>query len=294
MVKSQSSLGDSLKKLEERGIVIRFVLGRSPNRGDSLDRNIDEETRTTKDFLILDGHEESPKNAKFFFSTGVQNWDAEFYAKRKAILGRELQPHEMWKQSHCRKGSKPMDKDLSSVSSHVSDVDSEENIEEENLVWVDERANETWAKYDGYLVEKYEDERSNHSKFDEVLWGHELAVAKIKEKYIPELMCAMQDLGEKARWPPKDKKFATKDKSKWCAFHEDFGHITEDCIALRKEISYLLSKGHLKELLGKKKEMRQDPDGFPKRAASPPKDAKQEAKECYSSSTKATTKPQST
>ncbi|KAL8267315.1 hypothetical protein R6Q59_004659 [Mikania micrantha] len=179
---SFSASGDSLKKLEERGIVIRFVLGRSPNRGDSLDRNIDEETRTTKDFLILDGHEESPKNAKFFFSTGVQNWDAEFYAKRKAILGRELQPHEMWKQSHCRKGSKPMDKDLSSVSSHVSDVDSEENIEEENLVWVDERANETWAKYDGYLVEKYEDERSNHSKFDEVLWGHELAVAKIKEK----------------------------------------------------------------------------------------------------------------
>ncbi|KAD6454699.1 hypothetical protein E3N88_09405 [Mikania micrantha] len=87
------------------------------------------------------------------------------------ILGRELQPHEMWKQSHCRKGSRPMDKDLSSSSSHVSDVDSEENIEEENLVWVDERANETWAKYDGYLVEKYGDERSNHPKFDEVLWS---------------------------------------------------------------------------------------------------------------------------
>ncbi|KAJ0794302.1 putative glycosyl transferase, family 31 [Helianthus annuus] len=77
--------GDSLKKLEERGIVIRFVIGRSPNRGDSLDRNIDEENRTTKDFLILDGHEEadeeSPKKAKFFFSTAVQNWDAEFYVK---------------------------------------------------------------------------------------------------------------------------------------------------------------------------------------------------------------------
>ncbi|KAL8244132.1 hypothetical protein R6Q59_010390 [Mikania micrantha] len=57
----------------------------NPNHGDSLDRNIDEETRTTKHFLILDGHEEadeeSPKNAKFFFSTAVQNWDAEFYVK---------------------------------------------------------------------------------------------------------------------------------------------------------------------------------------------------------------------
>ncbi|KAJ4832213.1 hypothetical protein Tsubulata_044207, partial [Turnera subulata] len=31
---------DALKKLEERGVVIRFVIGRSANRGDSLDRNI--------------------------------------------------------------------------------------------------------------------------------------------------------------------------------------------------------------------------------------------------------------
>nr|GMD89499.1 hydroxyproline O-galactosyltransferase HPGT3-like isoform X2 [Ipomoea batatas] len=77
--------GDALKKLEERGVIIRFVVGRSPNRGDSLDRNIDEENKTTKDFLILEGHEEAqeelPKKAKFFFSTAVQNWDADFYVK---------------------------------------------------------------------------------------------------------------------------------------------------------------------------------------------------------------------
>ncbi|XP_002515480.2 hydroxyproline O-galactosyltransferase HPGT3 isoform X1 [Ricinus communis] len=77
--------GDALKKLEERGVVIRFVIGRSANRGDSLDRNIDEENSSTKDFLILDGHEEAqeeiPKKAKFFFSTAVQKWDAEFYVK---------------------------------------------------------------------------------------------------------------------------------------------------------------------------------------------------------------------
>ncbi|CAI0415193.1 unnamed protein product [Linum tenue] len=77
--------GDALKKLEERGIVIRFVIGRSANRGDSLDRNIDGENRSTRDFLILEGHEEAqeelPKKAKFFFSTAVQNWDADFYVK---------------------------------------------------------------------------------------------------------------------------------------------------------------------------------------------------------------------
>ncbi|KAL8188543.1 hypothetical protein R6Q57_029831 [Mikania cordata] len=92
-------------------------------------------------------------------------------AKEKRPRYSDVKPHEMWKQSHCRKGSKPLDKDLSSSSSLVSEVDSNENIEEENLVKVDDMANETWVKYDGYLVEKYGDERSNRPKFDEVLWS---------------------------------------------------------------------------------------------------------------------------
>ncbi|KAL9269485.1 Hydroxyproline O-galactosyltransferase HPGT3-like protein [Drosera capensis] len=77
--------GDKLRKLEEEGVIIRFVIGRSPNRGDSLDRGIDKENQRTQDFFILEGHEEAeeelPKKAKFFFSTAVQNWDAEFYVK---------------------------------------------------------------------------------------------------------------------------------------------------------------------------------------------------------------------
>ncbi|TYG64847.1 hypothetical protein ES288_D06G139600v1 [Gossypium darwinii] len=46
--------GDALKKLEERGVVIRFVIGRSANRGDSLDCHIDEENSKMKDFFILE------------------------------------------------------------------------------------------------------------------------------------------------------------------------------------------------------------------------------------------------
>ncbi|XP_059462149.1 hydroxyproline O-galactosyltransferase HPGT3 isoform X2 [Corylus avellana] len=87
--------GDDLRKLEERGVVIRFVVGRSANRGDSLDRNIDKENRSTKDFLILEGHEEAqeelPKKAKFFFSTAVQKWDAEFYVKVDDNIGLDLE-----------------------------------------------------------------------------------------------------------------------------------------------------------------------------------------------------------
>lgn len=85
----------------------------------------------------------------------------------------------------------------------------------------------------------------------------------------------MQDLGDKARCPQANKKTKCwKDKSKWCVFHEDFGHIKEDCVALRIEISYLLSQGHLKELLGRNNKRSQDPKRDLNRAESPPLDAR--------------------
>ncbi|OMP06236.1 Glycosyl transferase, family 31 [Corchorus olitorius] len=77
--------GATLKKMEnEKGIVSRFVIGRSANRGDSLDRSIDNENRQTNDFIILNQVEapgELPKKAKMFFALAAETWDAEFYAK---------------------------------------------------------------------------------------------------------------------------------------------------------------------------------------------------------------------
>ncbi|GAV63537.1 Galactosyl_T domain-containing protein/DUF4094 domain-containing protein [Cephalotus follicularis] len=76
----------ALKRLEdEKGIVVRFVIGRSGNHGDKMDMEIDNENRETKDFIVLDAHveapEELPKKAKSFFIHALENWDAEFYAK---------------------------------------------------------------------------------------------------------------------------------------------------------------------------------------------------------------------
>ncbi|KAI7746142.1 hypothetical protein M8C21_031832, partial [Ambrosia artemisiifolia] len=102
--------------------------------------------------------------------------------QRKAakIIGRELSAHEMWKQSHCRKGSRPLDKHLSGSNSLLLDVDSEGD-DEENLVWVDDGAKETWVKYNGYVVEKYGNEHREHPKFDDDLWYRASGV-KNKEK----------------------------------------------------------------------------------------------------------------
>uniref|UniRef100_A0A2P2LPF4 Hexosyltransferase n=1 Tax=Rhizophora mucronata TaxID=61149 RepID=A0A2P2LPF4_RHIMU len=77
--------GVTLNKMEkEKGVVARFVIGRSANRGDNLDRNIDDENRQTNDFIILDNHVETtelPKKAKLFFAYAAEKWDADFYAK---------------------------------------------------------------------------------------------------------------------------------------------------------------------------------------------------------------------
>lgn len=77
--------GETSKKMEdEKGIVSRFVIGRSANRGDSLDRAIDDENSQTNDFIILDQVEasrETSTKAKMFFALAADKWDAEFYAK---------------------------------------------------------------------------------------------------------------------------------------------------------------------------------------------------------------------
>ena len=38
---------------------------------------------------------------------------------------------------------------------------------------------------------------------------------------------------------------AKKDSTKYCEFHRDHGHQIDDCIQLRKEIEYLIRRGHL-------------------------------------------------
>ena len=38
---------------------------------------------------------------------------------------------------------------------------------------------------------------------------------------------------------------AKRDNTKYCEFHRDHGHRTDDCIQLRKEIEYLIRRGHL-------------------------------------------------
>ncbi|XP_010682324.3 uncharacterized protein LOC104897199 [Beta vulgaris subsp. vulgaris] len=63
----------------------------------------------------------------------------------------------------------------------------------------------------------------------------------------------LHSLGSAVKWPFRNEKStAHRDKSKWCEFHGDHGHHTDECVALRREVSHLLKQGYLKDLLTEK------------------------------------------
>uniref|UniRef100_K4AB42 Hexosyltransferase n=1 Tax=Setaria italica TaxID=4555 RepID=K4AB42_SETIT len=77
--------GEKRRKMEEeKGIIIRFVIGHSATSGGILDRAIDAEDRKHGDFMRLDhveGYLELAAKTKAYFVAAVSMWDAEYYIK---------------------------------------------------------------------------------------------------------------------------------------------------------------------------------------------------------------------
>ncbi|GJN19061.1 hypothetical protein PR202_gb06296 [Eleusine coracana subsp. coracana] len=77
--------GEKRKKLEEeKGIIIRFVIGHSAISGGIVDRAIEAEDRKHQDFMRIDhveGYLALSGKTKTYFATAVSLWDADFYIK---------------------------------------------------------------------------------------------------------------------------------------------------------------------------------------------------------------------
>ncbi|CAN4104781.1 unnamed protein product [Withania somnifera] len=77
--------GEKRKKLEEeKGIIMRFVIGHGATVGGILDKAIEAEDQKHGDFLRLDhveGYLELSAKTKAYFATAVKLWDAEYYIK---------------------------------------------------------------------------------------------------------------------------------------------------------------------------------------------------------------------
>ena len=52
------------------------------------------------------------------------------------------------------------------------------------------------------------------------------------------------------RWPIQMKSDpVARDHTKYCEFHRDYGHRTDDCIQLKREIEYLIQRGYLRRFI---------------------------------------------
>lgn len=87
------------------------------------------------------------------------------------------------------------------------------------------------------------------------------------------MMREFTKLGDIVKWPPKTNKPKENPDSKlWCDFHGDYGHKSYDCVALRKEIQFLVKKGHLSEFMTSSKSVHVRRDRTPtKRDRTPPR-----------------------
>ena len=55
------------------------------------------------------------------------------------------------------------------------------------------------------------------------------------------------------RWPTQMKSDpTTRDNTKYCEFHRDYGHRTDSCIQLKREIEYLIRRGYLRRFISPK------------------------------------------
>ena len=66
---------------------------------------------------------------------------------------------------------------------------------------------------------------------------------------VSQVLCEVRNK-QFLRWPTQMKSDpATRDNSKYCEFHRDYGHRTDDRIQLKREIEYLIRRGYLRRFI---------------------------------------------
>lgn len=71
------------------------------------------------------------------------------------------------------------------------------------------------------------------------------------------ILMEIKDMNE-LKWPSRLR--SPQDFNKYCDFHRDHGHITENCKALQREIEALIKRGFLGSYVGHDKHQRNDRD----------------------------------
>ncbi|XP_025884596.1 beta-1,3-galactosyltransferase 7-like [Solanum lycopersicum] len=136
--------GEKLLRLEqEKGIIVRFMIGHSAISNSILDRVVDLEDAQHKDMTIrsdhIEGYHELSAKTKDFFATAVANWDAEFYVKvdddihvNLGTLAATLARHRLKSMVYigCMKSGPVISSETSNFKTFLLEVKSCEETEE--------------------------------------------------------------------------------------------------------------------------------------------------------------------
>ena len=69
---------------------------------------------------------------------------------------------------------------------------------------------------------------------------------------ISQVLCEVRN-EQFLTWPTQMKSDpATRENTRYCEFHGDYGHSTDDCIQLKREIEYLIRRGYLRLFIAPK------------------------------------------
>ena len=99
-----------------------------------------------------------------------------------------------------------------------------------------------WEKKSGPLSLKSEPQKTEHQRFQPEVF------TPLNANFTEVFMAIKGD--PTFRWPPKIKTDPFKrDRSKFCEYHGDHRHSTEDCMVLRREIEVFVRNGKLLKFL---------------------------------------------
>ena len=71
---------------------------------------------------------------------------------------------------------------------------------------------------------------------------------------VSQVLCEVRN-EQFLRWPTQMKSDPiTRDNTRYCEFHRDYGHRTDDCIQLKREIEYLIRRGYLRRFIAPENE----------------------------------------
>ncbi|XP_038716697.1 uncharacterized protein LOC120010074 [Tripterygium wilfordii] len=120
----------------------------------------------------------------------------------------------------------------------------------------DKQGDRQFASQEGTKKENKKFEKKNGKEKDSKKDPKPTSYEAVKTIFKDPIFLILPQIVDKPyfRWPNKmSGDSSTRNQSKWCSYHKDKGHRTEDCREFKRHLEELVQQGHLKEFIDKEK-----------------------------------------